>query len=154
RLACELGAQHFYCDFAFEHQVDALEHRTHPTFTDLLGDFIAAYYITYHQSVSAVRVSGIGRSAGSPAAIRPTIPTVMLSCPPRSFARAMRFSQAVGGALNMTICFISSSSTRSYRPSEHKRKRSPALTGKGSCHVVTSTSAWLPIARRMTFFSG
>ena len=47
-LACQLGTQCFYGDFAVEHRIDTLINRTHAAFAELFFDLVIAYYLSDH----------------------------------------------------------------------------------------------------------
>src|SRR5690349_15819913 len=47
RLARKFRPEHLDGYFALEHQIDAFEHGAHSAFADLVGDLIAADYISY-----------------------------------------------------------------------------------------------------------
>src|SRR5262249_45833924 len=48
RLPRQLGPQHLDCDLAFEHEVDAFEHRAHASFADHLGYLVVSDHPTNH----------------------------------------------------------------------------------------------------------
>src|SRR5215813_6783443 len=140
RLTGQLGAQSLDSDFPFEHQVDALIDGAHSPLADFFQDFIIADDGVDHTTTWASRVCLMSLDAVGPSTPTPTTATVILSYPPRSLAREISSAQAEWTSAASTACIISLSSTRSYSPSEHSRKRSPPLMGKGSPQLDISTS--------------
>ena len=78
-----------------------------------------------------------------------TVITVMLSFPPAFRADSTRPSTAAGREFRDMSWVRASTSTRSERPSEHRRSRSPS--SRSTCTVSVRTLGYSPMARVITF---
>src|ERR1051325_6969214 len=78
-------------DLAFEHHVHAAVDLAHPALAELLRDLIIAENLSDHIASNS-RVAGTSSDSAdaAPSGMIARMPTVMLSCPPRSFALPMR----------------------------------------------------------------
>ena len=83
-----------------------------------------------------------------------TIIAVMLSWPPRAFARSTSCPAACAAGREPAMSRISPALTRSLSPSEQRMKTSPATYAIGSGRSSTSTSFAMPSARMILFASG